>query len=381
MLSSLIFLSTIFVQLTAGLSEQRGLGTHTISLTRSAPDQPLGGGPVDYDRIEAHLDALEAKYSNVLHKRGKARRDGHKRAKSSAALTLVENGSAWAAPATFGGAPVSFILDTAFSDCLVSEQVYDPRKSKTARRTTAHFGFDYNSRPAGGDVWRDTLEIAGLSVPSVAAGVSTQPFLSQAGGVCGLGPDGSSAFNAQFHPFFYQMVSSHLVTKPQFAFALSKSGASDVTFGGTNPAHFSGALTSVKVKDPVGGFWKLPGSLSGVNAEFILDSASDLIVVPKSNIRPYFTKLGVTPFTRNGVVYGSYPCSKPPSLVFKFGDAVFPVIESAKSLGHTDDGQCILAMVGKDVGLAVPTVGAPLFESSYIVFDIHALDVAFAQRK
>lgn len=112
MFPSLIFLSTIFVQLTAGLSEQRGLGTHTISLTRSAPDQPLGGGPVDYDRIEAHLDALEAKYSNVLHKRGKARRDGHKRAKGSAALTLVENGSAWAAPATFGGAPVSFILDT-----------------------------------------------------------------------------------------------------------------------------------------------------------------------------------------------------------------------------------------------------------------------------
>ncbi|KAK0522893.1 hypothetical protein OC834_006111 [Tilletia horrida] len=375
-------LATSALALPSTPSTLTAANTHTIPLVRrgAATDNlAAADGVADLDAVLAHLAFLEAKYAgadqaaDVVEKRATGA--------GSAALVPSEGGSSWAVEAGFGSSGTTFpmILDTASSDCRVAQAAYDPTKSSTAVNTSTPFSFTYtNGRPTSGTIWRDTLRLAGLSVPSVAVGVSTQTFLSEAAGVCGLAPDGSSAFNNHFHPFFYQMVSSGAVSQPVFSFALSKN-AGTVTFGGT-PAG-AGAVVSAPAVNPVNGFWKLTGSVAGVDNDFVLDSSSNLMVVPLDDAGTYFANLGATTFKKGGALFGSYACAKPPSIVFKFGAASVPVVSSAMSIGKTAAGECILPIVGKQFGLAIPSVGGPLFESALVVFDVKANTVGFAQRE
>ncbi|KAL9936252.1 hypothetical protein V8E36_005094 [Tilletia maclaganii] len=391
--------------------------------------RPPGGAIIQRDRGEAgdepgliavleHLDALKAKYERTAAAAAAARTKataGHKRNDDdgggdydggyhgiiekrsavegrrvrvggkkmvSVALSPSERFSAWAVTgAGFGTASFPLILDTASSDCIVSSAVYDPTNSRTAVDQDTQFSFPYqNGRTMSGNIWRDTLHIGPLTVRSVAVGVSSTAFLSQAGGVCGLAPDGSSAFNSNFHPFFYSMVSQGLIPAPVFGLALSQQGG-EVTFGGVDSRLFKGKVQEVEALDSSNGFWKVAGSFAGVGGQqFVLDSASKLIVVPPALIGQYFDRLKVKTFKRRGVTFGSYPCSTPPQLVFNFGGVEIPVIDAAKSIGKTKDGRCVLPIVGRDMGLAVPTVGKPLFLSAYIAFNTQKPTVGFARR-
>ncbi|CAD6892025.1 unnamed protein product [Tilletia laevis] len=363
-------------------------GTYTIPVFhRSETEGNNADKLVDFEAVSEHLDWLAAKYaaskSPDVRKPANNIAPNQKRATESKKLSLTEKGSAWAVQAGFGGGlTFPLILDTASSDCLVSDAVYSPAHSKTAKNTGTPFGFPYsNGRQAGGTIWRDNFHIGGLTVPDVAVGVSTTKFLSKAGGVCGLAPDGSSAFNNKFHPFFYQMQS--LLSEPVFSFALSKKGGSQVTFGGTDASKFSGPIQTVPTVDPKNGFWKLSGIFhdGGLQGDFILDSASDLMVIPPNTVDAFFNGLGAVPFVKNGVTYGSYRCYIPPTIKFDFGTATVTAIDSVKSIGKTSEGRCVLPIVAKDLGFGIPLVGGPLFESSYVVFNTSSLTVGFAERK
>ncbi|CAD6892026.1 unnamed protein product [Tilletia laevis] len=331
-------------------------GTYTIPVFhRSETEGNNADKLVDFEAVSEHLDWLAAKYaaskSPDVRKPANNIAPNQKRATESKKLSLTEKGSAWAVQAGFGGGlTFPLILDT-------------------------------DGRQAGGTIWRDNFHIGGLTVPDVAVGVSTTKFLSKAGGVCGLAPDGSSAFNNKFHPFFYQMQS--LLSEPVFSFALSKKGGSQVTFGGTDASKFSGPIQTVPTVDPKNGFWKLSGIFhdGGLQGDFILDSASDLMVIPPNTVDAFFNGLGAVPFVKNGVTYGSYRCYIPPTIKFDFGTATVTAIDSVKSIGKTSEGRCVLPIVAKDLGFGIPLVGGPLFESSYVVFNTSSLTVGFAERK
>jgi len=131
---------------------------------------------------------------------------------------------------------------------------YDETKSKDFKRDGRQFKVQYGSGPVEGVFNSDTVTVGGVDVKGqLFAEISTVSFgplnvafaIGKFDGLLGLGFKSISQYNIPTP--FEQMMSQNLISEPVFAFYLpDESGATgELTFGGTDPKHYTGELVSV----------------------------------------------------------------------------------------------------------------------------------------
>jgi len=166
-------------------------------------------------------------------------------------------------------------------------------------------------------------------------------------------------------PFFDGLVNAGAVTSKVFTFTLS-TGSSRLYLGGVDPN--AGTPTYVSV-DSSQGFWTASSTINGASTSSIVDTGTSLIVAPTSFAKTFFRSLGVTTFTQDGALYGAYDCSSPPSVTYKFGSFSAKLSASTVTFGQTNDGQCVLSLVGQDTGLNAVIAGDSFLQNVHAVFD------------
>ncbi|KAK0519166.1 hypothetical protein OC834_007475 [Tilletia horrida] len=348
-------------------------------------------GKVNFGAVAKHLDGLRAKYDRNLKSYASNTGKTHPLASGKAAapskrgvgndpLTAQESGALWTGPISFGGQSFNIDFDTGSADCLVGPGNYDPSQSYSSQDTGRTFSTAYgDGTTASGEIYLDTLNIAGLSAQSAAIGVASSTFLDaseNSAGICGMSQPGLSQFNEP--PFFYSLQSAGAVDQGVFAFALSL-GSSTLTLGGLDSSLYSGSPTYVGLNSN-SGFWQISGSLAGHGDNYIIDSGTSLVVAPVNTAEAIFSNLGVTPVNEQGATYGAYDCSNPPNVAFNFGGKTIPLTSSAVTIGTDNSGRCLLSVIGQDIGISGVIAGDPLFESSYIAFSVDNNAVGFADR-
>ncbi|KAK0548817.1 hypothetical protein OC846_004329 [Tilletia horrida] len=347
-------------------------------------------GKVNFQAVDQHLAGLRAKYSRNLKAVQKNTGKPHPLASKSATapakrgvgnnpLTSQENNALWTGPISFGGQQMTVDFDTGSADCLVGPGAYSPGYS--AQDTGKQFSTSYgDGTTASGEVYLDTLSIAGLSADSAAIGLAQQTFLQSgenSDGICGMSLPALATFDQP--PYFYSLKNAGAVDSGVFAFALS-SGSSTLTLGGLDSDLYSGDVVYSGLSSSQG-FWQISGTGAGYSSDgFIIDSGTSLIVAPVNVAEQMFSNLGANPTTQQGTTYGSYDCNNPPNVEFEFGGKTISLTSSAVTIGANGDGTCLLSIVGQDIGIDGVVTGDPLFESSYIAFNTDDNSVGFADR-
>lgn len=202
-----------------------------------------------------------------------------------------------------------------------------------------------------------------------------------ADGLIGLAYPSLSSFGSQYPPVFDTLINNGAVSQKVFGFALGPTGSASLTLGGLDSSKYSGSITYTSLSRQA--YWQVPSTVNGQSVSSIVDSGTTLVIADtgSGSAQSFFNKLGVETFTQDGVLYGAVDCNSPPAITFTFGGKNVALTDSAKIFGKTNDGRCVLSVVGSNVGQNAWIVGDPLFVSSYIVFDRSRNAVGFANRK
>lgn len=182
-------------------------------------------------------------------------------------------------------------------------------------------------------------------------------------------------------PLFDTLINSKAVTSNVFGFSLAAGTGSELTLGGLDSTKYTGSITYVPVSAKT--YWGVPATAAGVSINSIVDSGTTLIIgdTDSGQAQKFFSNLGVSTFTQDGTLYGRVSCTSPPTISFKYGAKTVTLTKAASIFAQTNDGACVLSVVGTSVGQASWISGDPLFLSSYIAFDRNQNAVGFATRR
>ncbi|UZJ56270.1 hypothetical protein CBS101457_005590 [Exobasidium rhododendri] len=343
-----------------------------------------GSREVDWAKVAKHLDRVHTKVQrnfdtfkatsgkehqlrSTKHtpKKAPTTSTGDKAAASTGTVALTdETEELWHGAISFGGQTIQVDFDTGSSDVIINKGAYTPGSS--AQNTNKTFSTAYgDGTTAKGEVYLDTLEIAGLSAPNAAIGLSSTTFLQASEGDNGIAGMAYPAL-AQLGqpPFFDSLISAGVLQESVFTFTLADTG-SGLFLGGipsnvTNPTYVS--------VDSSQGFWGVTGSINGTSTAGILDTGTTLIVAPVDTATALFKKLGLTTSTQDGSIYGLYDASSPPTITIEFG-GFSQVLSSATTSFGTQNGQEVLSIVGSDVGAEFVIFGDSFLRNVNAVFD------------
>merc|ERR1719387_580765 len=115
---------------------------------------------------------------------------------------------------------------------------------------------------------------------------------------------------------FGAAVEQHVVDEPVFGFYLSATSGTDgeLTFGGTDPNHYSGDLTYVDLTSDT--YWetkldglKLGGKSMTTTTKVILDSGTSILAGPSADVKAIAAAAGAKPFFLNPKEY-TIDCKK-----------------------------------------------------------------------
>lgn len=360
-----------------------------VALTRKRDTLLVPGTQtVDFTKVRTHLDHLKAKYSDNLQAFQSNTGDAHpwqaksftpfsKRATGSVSLTDIGNEELWSGPVTFGSQQIYVDFDTGSADVIVNHNSYSP--GSTAKKTGRTFRTAYgDGTTATGPVYTDKFSIAGLSASSAGLGWANNQFLSGESpnnGIAGMSYPSLATLGTP--PFFDSLMSAGAVSKGVFTFTLNPS-SSRLYLGGVDPN--AGTPTYVSV-DSSQGFWGTTGSINGKSTAGIQDTGTTVIVAPTSYAQTVFSTLsGVEQFQQDGAYYGAYDCSSPPSVTIKFGSFSKKLASSTATFGKTNDGRCVLSIIGEDIGLDAVIFGDSWLQNVHAVFDRDNNRVGFSSQ-
>lgn len=346
-----------------------------IPLTKRSALTLPGSDVINFNAVRAHLNQVKQKYANNLKAYEANTGSAHplkrdvtldKRATGSLSLTDIGGEELWSGPLTLGGQKIYSDYDTGSSDVIINHNSYTP--GSTAKNTGRTFSTAYgDGTTASGPVYTDNLAIAGLKASNVGFGWSSNQFLtgeSPNNAIAGMAfPSLATTGSA---PFFDALISAGAVTQKVFTFTLSP-GTGTLYLGGVDPS--AGTPTYVSV-DSSQGFWGTTGSINGQSTAGIQDTGTTVIVAPTNFAQNLFASLpGVTQFQQDGSYYGAYNCNSPPSIKIKFGSFSKQLSAATTSFGTTNDGQCVLSVVGEDIGINSVIFGDSWLQNVHAVFD------------
>jgi len=180
-------------------------------------------------------------------------------------------------------------------------------KSSTYKANGTAFSIQYGSGACAGYLSSDDVTIAGLQVKDQTFGETTkEPGLAfvaaKFDGLFGLAFDSISVDHVT--PLWYNLLSQGLVQDPVFSFWLSGDDAvdSELVFGGSNPAHYSGNFTYLPLTNET--YWEfamddfqISGQSQGYCAKgcrAIADSGTSLLAGPAAIVTEINKKIGAT---------------------------------------------------------------------------------------
>lgn len=267
---------------------------------------------------------------------------------------------------------------------------YDSSKSSTYDANGTVFDIEYGSGSVKGTFLQDTVSSGGVTVTDMslaqvtdASGLGVGYKLGKFDGILGLGFDSISVQGAT--TWFHKAILQGAVSQPVFAFYLGDYADGELTFGGYDSNHYTGAITYINLLSAT--YWEV--TLTGVTiggssytsaTKAIVDSGTSLITGPSDDIKKIAALANAT--LVGGVEYYVDCDAKLPTIDFVLDGHSF-------SLEGTDyilesEGQCILAMEGLDI----PSPTGPLWimgdvfmRKYYTIFDYTNKRVGIALAK
>lgn len=177
-----------------------------------------------------------------------------------------------------------------------------------------------------------------------------------------------SSFEQQ-EPFFYSLINAGVLSQEAFVFKIRNGGGS-LTLGTADSAASYTPVTQAA-------YWSVNGKANSQSIAGIIDSGTTLIVAPTSEAETFFKSLGLSYTTSQGQTTATYNCNSPPSVSFTFGSKTIN-LGAATAYGTDNSGNCVLSVIGADVGSAGWIVGDPLFQEATITFDVANQRVGFS---
>jgi len=273
---------------------------------------------------------------------------------------------------------------------------YDSSSSSTYKKNGSTFEIQYGSGSMKGFVSNDVMTIGDLTIKSQDFAEATEePGLAFAfgrfDGILGLGWDTISVNHIV--PPFYNIVNEGLIDEASFAFYLGSTANGDnddsvATFGGMDPAHFTGPVTCIPLRRKA--YWEV--DLDSIafgdskadldNTGVILDTGTSLIALPSTLAELLNKEMGA----KKGY-NGQYTveCDKRDSLP----DMTFTLSGHEFSITPYDyilevQGSCISSFMPMDIPEPVgplAILGDAFLRKWYSVYDIHRGTVGLAKAK
>ncbi|CAG8585688.1 9076_t:CDS:2 [Paraglomus occultum] len=250
---------------------------------------------------------------------------------------------------------------------------------------------------ASGVTATDTVIVGGFVLKSQQFARATsmnQGFQSQpSDGIIGLGGPQDAAVPGTVTPV-QNMKNQGYITTRSFGVWLGKStdgGSGEITFGGFDPAHFVGNLTSIPLFRSFDstGIWVVLMSkvsvgsqditLTQANGLTVLDTGTSVILAPTILAGQINTALGGT-FSSQAQAY-TIPCNQsPPDMTFTFGTAAFTI--PGTDLVVKQGGTCVSAIIPGDIGGGLSfLLGDTFLKNNYAYFDMDGSTIGLAQAK
>ncbi|KAG2748322.1 acid protease [Suillus brevipes Sb2] len=361
-------------------------------------------GFVDPASIRAHIFSTEAKLQ-----RGAAafeRNTGAtlfstsltKRAGASGSAPLIDDSNINWIGAIQAGTPLQtftmdfdtgsadlFLPGTSCGNACGGKERYNPSASSSSQPLGTTFQVTYgDGSGAAGNVYKDTISLAGFKATAQTFGVATNATgFSQEkfDGLMGMSFKSLSNFAAD--PVFDTLVSQGAVPESVFAFKLASSG-SELRVGGVNSALYKGSFTYTPVTEKA--YWQINGDGMGVNGKTvvkkfsaIVDSGSSLILGASSQVKQLYAATNATEVDKG--VY-ALPCNAMPHVSITLGGKSIPISAESFNLGPVDSSgkTCIGAIQASDsLGSSFQWILGDVFmRNVYIVFDVGHTRVGFA---
>ncbi|CAO0802565.1 unnamed protein product [Mucor circinelloides] len=265
---------------------------------------------------------------------------------------------------------------------------YDPTKSSTYVADGRAWSIQYgDGSTASGVLAKDTVNLGGLTIKSQTINLAKRESSSFASspidGLMGLAFDTITTVAGVKTPVD-NLISQGLISSPVYGVWLGKAsngGGGEYLFGGSNPNHYTGALTTVPV-DNSQGFWGITvGSLkagtTSVTGSFsgILDTGTTLLLFTQSIADKVAAQYGASD---NGDGTYSIDCdtSNLEPLNFSINGAQFQV--PVDSLIFEQDGSTCYASFGY-AGLDFAILGDVFLKNNYVIFNQKVPQVQIAK--
>ncbi|RKL43313.1 hypothetical protein BFJ72_g4726 [Fusarium proliferatum] len=317
-------------------------------------------------------------------------------------LPLIEDGSddyhSWNAEVAAGTPPqkMKLFLDIARSTTwFISDKIYAEcdgcvngyyqlNKSKTSSpvlgHTTASYGDPTTYPPSNGtfdlDYHKDTVQIAGVSIPNQAFGL-LNPSKNEFNGIGALSL-GPSMEHGYAPGELYSSFLDNLVADKKVA---SRTYSIDLRRHGSKPGKPSIVLTGLHQTVPNGK--NKAGKVASYEVHkndsvFLLDSSNQYLRFRHSFVDPLYKTLGAV---NDGNDAYFVPCEKrnmPGSWDFQFGDVTIKIPYSKIITDQSDDKgkTCWVGVLTTWKGQLV--LGQPFLEAAYLAFDLDNKQVALA---
>lgn len=295
------------------------------------------------------------------------------------------------------------IFDTGSADlwvaskkCLLScglHARYDAKKSSSYIANGTDFKIMYGSGPVSGFQSVDNLDMGGLQIKNQefaevtnAFGLGAAYLIGKFDGILGMAFEVLSVNHVPTP--FSNLVSQELIDTAQFAFYLgnSEQDKGELVLGGTDPDHYTGDITWVKLSSA--SYWQIQlgkvevgGQAMAAETKAIVDSGTSLLAAPTETVSAIAAQLGA-----KEIMQGEYtlPCAYDnlPDFTFRIDDKDY--VLTARDYLIADGPLCLLGIVGIDI----PAPAGPLWilgdifmRKYYTVFDVGEKQVGFALAK
>jgi len=369
----------------------------SIPLKKASPANNLVGKKISRtDFVRSQLARVARKYN--LKPREHA---------DSESLPLVdESDEDWYGTVSIGTPAQDFkiLFDTGSADLWVpsatctsaacqNHQKYDSSQSSSYVADGTTFSIQYGTGSMDGIVSQDVVQIGDLQVTTKFGEANTEADFFQQTTFDGILGMAYSAISSEQVPTpFETMVSQGVVDDAVFSFYLNTAAdgtaGGELTLGGVNPDHYTGAITYVPVTQQQ--YWNvdLQGAFVGTKKATItttlaaIDTGTTLIVMPTADAAAVNALVGGT-LIPNGDGSYSIPCdtSKLPTFSIQFGGKKFAIAPKYYVLSN-GDGTCVSGFAGMDMFEMSMWVVGDVFLRPYVsVYDLGQNRVGFATSK